>query len=126
MVLHHLREPGGSQMTDKAAKVNYTPEMESEIRAVLTNEVDHKAAIVELAASLGRSVASVRQKAVRMGLYKKAEYVSKTGGRPESKEEIVGRIARALGVNIESAESLVKANKAILLKVVDSLSDSEE
>lgn len=105
----------------KEKAINYTPEMESEIRAALAADVDQKTAIVELSERFGKSVASVRQKAVRMGLYKKAEYVTKSGERPESKEAISGEIAELLGVNTEVAESLAKANKAILLKVRDAL-----
>jgi hypothetical protein len=105
----------------KEKTLNYTPEMESEIRAALSADVDQKAAIVELAEMLGKSVASVRQKAVRMGLYRKSEYVSKTGDKPESKESISGEIAELLGVNAETAESLAKANKGILVQVRDAL-----
>jgi hypothetical protein len=100
---------------------NYTPEMESVIRATLAADVDQKTAIVELAEQFGRSVVSVRQKAVRMGLYRKTEYVGKTGAKPESKETVSGEIAELLGVNAETAESLAKANKGILLKVRDAL-----
>jgi len=108
----------------KEKTLNYTPEMESEIRAALAADVDQKAAIVELAEMFGKSVASVRQKAVRMGLYRKAEYVGKTGEKPESKEAISAEIAGLLSVNVEQAESLAKANKAILLKVRDALRDA--
>ena len=110
-----------------AKTVNYTPEMETTIREAFNGEVDHKAAVIELSAALGRTIASVRQKAVRMGLYKKAEYVGKNGEKAESKETIVADIATALGVNIEIAESLTKANKAILQKVREAVTaeDSE-
>ena len=108
-----------------AKTVNYTPEMESAIREAFDGEVDHKAAIAELAKALGKSVASVRQKAVRMGRYKKAEYVSKTGKKPEAKSAIVSEIAESLGVNIEIAESLEKANKTILLKLREALSETD-
>jgi hypothetical protein len=105
-----------------AKTVNYTPEMEKEIRSAFEGEVDHKAAVVELAEAFGKSVASVRQKAVRMGLYKKAEYVSKNGAKVETKGAIVADIAEALGVNVEAAESLEKATKSVLLKVREALS----
>lgn len=109
-----------------AKELNYTPEMESAIREAFAGEVDQKAAVMELAEKFGKKVASVRQKAVRMGLYKKAEYTSKTGAKPESKEAIVARIAEAMGENAEAMESLAKANKAVLLKLADAIgADSE-
>lgn len=104
-----------------AKAANYTEEMENAIRAHFAGEVDQKAAVMELAEMLGKTVASVRQKAVRMGLYKKAAYVSKTGEKPESKEAIVSRIAEAVGKDAEVMESLAKANKNVLLVLADAL-----
>ena len=104
---------------------NYTPEMEARIREKLTGEVDHSAAIAELAEELGRKVASVRQKAVRMGLYRKAERVSKDGRAVESKAKIVARIAEAIGVPVETFDSLEKATKPVLLKLADALTADE-
>lgn len=109
-----------------AKTVNYTPEMESVIREAFAGEVDHKAAVSELAEKFGKTVASVRQKAVRMGLYKKAEYVSKTGEKPESKAAIVANIAELLGMNVEQAESLEKATKKVLVAVREALSQDSE
>jgi hypothetical protein len=106
-----------------AKTVNYTPEMEKAIRDALTGEVDQKSAVTELAETLGKTVASVRQKAVRMGLYKKPEYISKNGKKAEAKADIVANIAEALNVNIEVAESLEKANKNILLKIREALAE---
>jgi hypothetical protein len=100
---------------------NYTVEQEAEIRKTLNSTVDQTSAIEELAEAFGKSVASVRQKAVRMNLYKKKEYVGKTGQKAESKAAIVGDIAEALGVNIEQAESLEKANKSILQTLREAL-----
>ena len=104
-----------------AKTVNYTPEMETVIREAFEGEVDQKSAVVELSEKLGRSVASIRQKAVRMGLYKKTEYVSKNGKAAKSKAAIVAEIATALNVNIEVAESLEKANKKILETVLEAV-----
>lgn len=109
-----------------AKTVNYTPEMEAEMRAVygaanttyLRNE-----AVNELAEKFGRKVQSVRQKLVRMGIYEKREYVSKTGEKPESKAAIVGEIANAVGANVEAFDSLAKANKSVLLVLRDALRD---
>lgn len=105
---------------------NYTPEQEQRIAAVLKSTTAMQEAIAELADEFGKSVASVRQKAVRMGLYKKPEYVSKTGHKPRSKAAIVDSIAKSLGVPSESAESLEKANKAILEKLETALSEKAE
>jgi len=109
-----------------AKTVNYTPEMETAIREAFAGEVDHKAAVAELASTLGKSLASVRQKAVRMGLYKKAEYVSKTGAKPETKAAIVADIAEVLGMEAEQAESLEKATKKVLVALREALSQDSE
>lgn len=108
-----------------AKAANYTPEMEKTIREKFAVEVDQKAAVMELAEMLGKTVASVRQKAVRMNLYKKAAYVSKTGAKPESKEAIVNRIAEAVGKDSEVMESLAKANKNVLLILADAVGADE-
>lgn len=104
-----------------AKAVNYTPEMESRIAEVLKSDVDQKSAIAELAAEFGKTVASVRAKASRMGLYRKVERTRKDGTKAESKGDLANEIASLLGVNVEVAESLANANRPILVKVRDAL-----
>lgn len=107
---------------------NYTPEMEMEMRAayVAADSDEARAAVVEeLAEKFGRKLQSIRQKLVRMGVYVKKGYVGKNGEKPETKEAIVSRIAGAVGVNVETFESLTKANKTVLEKLADALGADE-
>ena len=69
---------------------------------------------LELAESFGKDVRSIRAKAVRMGIYKAAEKVSKTGGKVESKEKIVADIAAIVGKNMEGLEKAPKLALQIL------------
>lgn len=64
-----------------------------------------------LAVELDKDVRSIRAKATRMGIYKAAEKVSKTGGKIESKEEIAADIAALVGKNMDGLE---KAPKLVL------------
>lgn len=108
-----------------AKAVNYTPEQTRELvsayEAAETNEARGEV-VAAFSETLGKSVASIRQKLVREGVYQKKEYVSKNGAKPEAKEAIVDAIAKSLGVEAEVADSLAKANKTILLKIREALS----
>lgn len=94
---------------------NYTEAQEARMAefAVIDNDT-----AVELAAEFGKDVRSVRAKAVRMGLYKAKEKVSKTGGKIESKEDIVAEISELVGKNLEGLE---KASKQALIVIRDRL-----
>lgn len=87
---------------------NYTESQEAELLAA--GVIDNAKAL-EFAAKFGKDVRSIRAKAVRMGIYKAAEKVSKTGGKIESKEEIVADIAAIVGKNLDGLE---KAPKLVL------------
>lgn len=106
--------------------VNYTSEMETQIREAFAGEVDQKTAVSELASAFGKSIASVRQKAVRMGLYKKPKYVNKNGAKPEVKAAIVADIAEALGVPVENFDSLEKVTKKALLTIREAVKPEGE
>lgn len=98
-----------------AMEKNYTEAQEARMAefAVIDNDT-----AVELAAEFGKDVRSVRAKAVRMGLYKAKEKVSKTGGKIEKKEEIVAEISELVGKNLEGLE---KASKQALIVIRDRL-----
>lgn len=87
---------------------NYTESQEAELMAA--GVIDNAKAL-EFAAKFGKDVRSIRAKAVRMGIYKAAEKVSKTGGKIESKEAIVADIAAIVGKNLDGLE---KAPKQVL------------
>lgn len=87
---------------------NYTESQEAELLAA--GIIDNAKAL-EFADKFGKDVRSIRAKAVRMGIYKAAEKVSKTGGKIESKEKIVEDIAELVGKNLDGLE---KAPKLVL------------
>jgi hypothetical protein len=72
----------------------------------------------ELADEFGKNQKSVIAKAVRMGIYKAKEKTSKTGGKIESKEQIVADIATLVGTSLTGLE---KASKQSLLAIRDKL-----
>ena len=91
-------------MTKEVVK-NYTEAQEAELMAA--GVIDNDLAI-QFAEKFGKDVRSVRAKAVRMGIYKAKEKVSKTGDKIESKDEIAAEIGSLVG---RSMDSLVKASK---------------
>lgn len=95
---------------------NYTESQEAELLAA--GVIDNAKAL-EFAARFGKDVRSIRAKAVRMGIYKAAEKVSKTGGKIESKEAIVSDIAAIVGKNLDGLE---KAPKLVLQVLREKLS----
>jgi hypothetical protein len=104
----------------KEADRNYTEAQEATIEAfatanggTITNDN-----VATLADTLGKGVRSVRAKAVRMGVYKAKEKVSKNGGPVESKEAIVNDIAALIGANMEGLE---KAPKVALQRIRSAL-----
>lgn len=105
--MHHQDKEGIDTMTKEVTK-NYTAAQEA--RLAEFDVIDNDLAI-ELAAEFGKDVRSVRAKAVRMGLYKAKEKASKTGGKIESKDEIVAEISDLVGRNLDGLE---KAPKEVL------------
>lgn len=115
VISNHQDTEGNCEMTKEVAK-NYTEAQEAELLAA--GEIDNDAAI-EFAAKFGKDVRSIRAKAVRMGIYKAKERVSKTGGKIESKEAIVADIAALVG---KSLDGLEKASKQSLIAIRAKLS----
>ena len=95
------------QMTKEITK-NYTDAQEA--RLAEFSVIDNDTAIM-LANEFGKDVRSVRAKAVRLGVYKAQTKTSKTGGKIESKEDIVNEIATLVGKNLDGLE---KAPKQVL------------
>lgn len=94
--------------TTKIVEKNYSEAQETEMLAA--GIIDNEKAL-DFAAKFGKDVRSIRAKAVRMGIYKAKEKVSKTGGKVESKEDIVADIAKIVNKNMEGLE---KAPKLVL------------
>ena len=114
VTMTHQNE-GKSEMEKTVAK-NYTEAQEA--RMAEFDFID--AAIAqELADEFGKNVKSVIAKAVRMGIYKAKERTSKTGGKIETKEEIVAEISELVG---KSLDGLEKASKQALIAIRAKLS----
>ena len=92
----------------KAVEKNYS---ESQEAAMLAAGIIDNDKALEFAAQFGKDVRSIRAKAVRMGIYKAKEKVSKTGGKVESKEDIVADISEIVNRNMDGLE---KAPKLVL------------
>lgn len=114
VTMTHQNE-GKSEMTKEVAK-NYTEAQEARMAEF---EFIDAATAQELADEFGKNVKSVIAKAVRMGIYKAKERTSKTGGKIETKEEIVAEISELVG---KSLDGLEKASKQALIAIRAKLS----
>lgn len=100
----------------KTTEKNYTAAQEARLAEFTV--IDNDTALA-LAAEFGKDVRSVRAKAVRLGTYKAAEKKSKTGGKVESKEDIVADIVKLVGTALDGLE---KAPKLVLQELRAKLS----
>ena len=98
-----------------AKTVNYTAEQTAEILSgyMLGETVE------SLADRMGKSTRSIVAKLSREGVYKKKEYVSKTGEKPVKKDVHADAIGAILQLPENDIESLTKANKTALAKIAD-------
>jgi hypothetical protein len=104
----------------KVKTVNYTPEMTAEmLTEYLANPT--KETVAALAEKFGKTSRSIVAKLSREKVYKKAEYVTKNGEKPEAKEHMVTEIAALLGVPAEKLGGLDKANKVALALIREAL-----
>lgn len=95
--------------------VNYTPEQTAQIVA------DYQAGVTveAIAQALGKSARSIVAKLSREKVYKKKEYVTKSGETVQKKDEVSDYIGQALGLNEADVTSLTKANKTALKAIAD-------
>jgi hypothetical protein len=101
-------------MADKTP--NYSPEQEARLRSFET--IDNTVATM-LATEFGKTPASVRAKAVRMGLnYVRKQPETKSGAPVERKEAIVAQIASLVDGNLDGLD---KAPKLALQALRDAL-----
>lgn len=104
-------------MTAKSSS-KYTPVMVEKMREVYrpdSTESERETQIAALAEEFGLPAKSIRAKLVNLKLYVKKAYKTKTGGKPETKEDIVTEIATILGVDPDvSLSGLEKATKNCL------------
>lgn len=104
-----------------AKQVNYTPEM----TAKALSEYASGTSVEAIAEMLGRNVKSIIAKLTREGVYKKKEYVSKTGEKPVKKDATADAIGVVLNMTESEIESLTKANKTALVKIFSALANSK-
>ena len=98
--------------------VTYTEAQTAELREAYL--ADSSQATVDMfAAKFSKSVRSIVAKLSREGIYKKKEYVSKTGEKPVKKEALADEFQAIFGLSESEADSITKANKTALKKILD-------
>jgi len=100
-------------MTTKT--VNYTPEQTAQMVA------DYQAgtSVETIAETFGKTVRSVVAKLSREKVYVAKAYKTKSGETPIKKDVHADFIGDALGLTEADTESLTKANKIALMRIVD-------
>jgi transposase-like protein len=98
--------------------VNYTPEQ----TAKMVEAYKEGATVEAIAETLGKTVRSVVAKLSREGVYKKKEYTTKTGEAPVAKEYLADQVGALAGLSEGEIDSLTKANKTALAKILAKLS----
>ncbi len=73
--------------------------------------------VEELADTLDKSIKSIIGKLSREGVYKKTEYLTKTGEKPITKRELVEGIANKLELETTALAGLEKSPKLALKKL---------
>jgi len=96
---------------------NYTPEQTLAMVAQYTAG----GSVETIALAMGKSVRSVVAKLSREGVYVAKSYVSKTGERPQKKDLVADQIAQLVELTESETESLTKANKTALAKILAAL-----
>ena len=100
-----------------AAKLAYTAEQASELVSAYVASPTAET-VATFAEKFGKTVKSVVAKLSREGVYQKKEYVSKTGVKPIKKDEIANEFQTLFGLTESEADSLTKANKTALSKIL--------
>lgn len=101
--------------------VNYTPEM----TAKLVSDYNNGKGVEDIAKALNKSVRSVVAKLTREGIYKKKEYVSKSGEKPVKKDVHADAIGKILNMSENDTTSLAKCNKRALEIIFKALANSK-
>ena len=101
--------------TTTAKAVNYTAEQTAKMVA------DYQAGVTveAIAQELGKTVRSIVAKLSREKVYKAKEYKTKTGEAVVKKDELADKMAEVFGLTESEADSLTKANKTALKKILD-------
>ena len=99
----------------KMKTVNYTPDQTEKMIVQYQDGMSVEA----IADSLGKTVRSVVAKLSREKVYVAKAYKTKSGETPIKKDVHADFIGEALGLTEADTESLTKANKIALMKIVD-------
>ncbi len=97
--------------------MKYTKELETRLVELYKGGT----AVEDIATQLDTTTRSVIAKLSSLGVYQKKQYLDKRGNPPQSKGELVDRIAELLGTQPDRVESLEKANKSVLLLLIEHL-----
>ena len=97
-----------------AKNVNYTAEQ----TAMLVAEYANGVTVDALATTLGKSVRSIVAKLSREGVYKAKERTTKAGEPIVKKDALATKLMELVGLTDAEAESLSKANKTALMKII--------
>ena len=93
--------------------VNYTEEQVKQMIEEYSAKPNRET-VENLADMFDKSIKSIIGKLSREGVYKKTEYVTKTGEKPETTLEIVQELAERLELSITALAGLEKAPKQSL------------
>lgn len=99
----------------KEKVMNYTPEQTEKAKAEYLSGVT----VETIAAELGKTVRSVIAKLSKEQVYKAKTYTTKTGEKPVKKNEHADAIGVIFSLSEGEIESLTKANKTALVKIVN-------
>ncbi len=92
------------------------------------NEEERADVVSVYSENWGKSLASIRQKLVREGVYVRKERTSKDGSEVVSKGKLVDQIAKELHIEFTESEatSLEKATKQTLKKILAAVDQGSE
>lgn len=101
-------------------KTAYTPEQTAALVAAYVASPTAET-VATFAEKFGKSVKSVVAKLSREGVYQKKTYVTKSGAAPVRKEALADELQKVFGLSESEADSLAKANKTALVKILKSV-----
>ena len=100
--------------------VNYTEEQVAVMIEKYSNNPTRET-VEFLAQEMDKSIKSIIGKLSREGVYKKTEYVTKTGEKPITKVEIVENLEEKLGLPNQTLAGLEKSPKTVLRRLYESM-----
>ena len=100
--------------------VNYTEEQVAVMIEKYSNNPTRET-VEFLAQEMDKSIKSIIGKLSREGVYKKTEYVTKTGEKPITKVEIVETLEEKLGLPNQTLAGLEKSPKTVLRRLYESV-----